>query len=198
MQVQAGFAEQAGAFILRQQTAASPTSTMQRLPSGYPSRESSAVLEEFPRHIGCTYVLIVKLISISEIAAMSMRRSKSTDGPRARRRFLAMHQLLDFPINETDTISVVEGSQASLFAAGSAPYKIPASPEWDRRMLAGRLEMVLLDQSDPSDDVVGTAELMLAPLISRRGVTATVPLYDAGGKVSAYLKASNQYTHRER
>ena len=198
MQVQARFAEQAGAFILRQQTAASPTSTMQRLPSGYPSRESSAVLEEFPRHIGCTYVLIVKLISISEIAAMSMRRSKSTDGPRARRRFLAMHQLLDFPINETDTISVVEGSQASLFAAGSAPYKIPASPEWDRRMLAGRLEMVLLDQSDPSDDVVGTAELMLAPLISRRGVTATVPLYDAGGKVSAYLKASNQYTHRER
>jgi len=64
-------------------------------------------------------------------------------------------------------------------------------------MLAGRLEMVLLDQSDPSDDVVGTAELMLAPLISRRGVTATVPLYDAGGKVSAYLKASNQYTQRE-
>ena len=195
MQVQARFAEQAGAFISRQQTAASPTSTMQRLPSAYPSRESSAVLEEFPRHIGCTYVLIVKLISISEIAAMSMPRAKSTDGPRVRRRFLAMHQLLDFPVNETDTISVVEGSQASLFAAGSAPYKIPASPEWDRRLLAGRLEMVLLDQSDPSDDVVGTAELMLAPLISRRGVTATVPLYDAGGKVSAYLKASDQYTH---
>jgi hypothetical protein len=34
-------------------------------------------------------------------------------------RLLAMHQLLDFPVNETDTISVVEGSQASLFAAGA-------------------------------------------------------------------------------
>jgi len=98
-----------------------------------------------------------------------------------------MHQLLDFPVNETDTLSVVEGSQASLFAAGAAPYKIPASPDWDRRMLAGRLEIVLLDQSDPSDDVVGTAEIMLAPLISRRGVTATVLLYDAGGQVSASM-----------
>ena len=36
-------------------------------------------------------------------------------------RLLAMHQLLDFPVNETDTISVVEGSQASLFAAGAPP-----------------------------------------------------------------------------
>ena len=197
MQVQARFSEQAGEFIAQQQAATSLSTSIQRRPSADSARESSALLEEFPRHIGCTYVLIVKLISISDIAAMSLRRttSASTDGPRARRRFLAMHQLLDFPVNETDTISVVEGSQASLFAAGAAPYKIPASPEWDRRLLAGRLEMVLLDQSDPSDDVVGTAEVMLAPLISRRGVAATVPLYDAGGQVSAYLKASEPVTY---
>ena len=53
------------------------------------------------------------------------------------------------------------------------------------RKLAGRLELVLLDQSDPSDDVVGTGQLMLAPLLSRRGITGTLLLCDAGGQVSA-------------
>jgi len=192
VQVQARIAEQARNFLARQQATSSP-STIQRSPSAAQdrAREKTCLLEDFPRHVGCTYVLIVKLVSISNIAAMPTRRSGTGGGdstaPRARRRFLAMHQLLDFPVNETDTLSVVEGSQASLFAAGAAPYKIPASPDWDRRMLAGRLEIVLLDQSDPSDDVVGTAEIMLAPLISRRGVTATVLLYDAGGQVSASM-----------
>jgi len=193
--VHAKFAERARDFISRQQAAASPsavsTSSLQRRPSGAADRkqEQVALLEEFPRHVGCTYVLVVKLVSIADIAAMSKRRSEGSSGSssRARRRFLALHQLLDFPVADTDTISVVEGSQASLFAAGAAPYKIPASPEWDRRLLAGRLELVLLDQSDPSDDVVGTADVMLAPMISRRGLAGTVPLYDAGGQVSARL-----------
>jgi hypothetical protein len=185
--VHARFAERAREFISRQQAAGSTPTSLQRRPSAATDKqEQTQLLEEFPRHVGCTYVLVIKLISISDIASMSSRRSEGS-GSRARRRFVGMHQLLDFPVSDTDVISVVEGSQASLFSAGAAPYKIPASPEWDRRLLAGRLELVLLDQSDPSDDVVGTADLMLAPLISRRGIAGMVPLYDAGGKVSAQM-----------
>jgi len=50
---------------------------------------------------------------------------------------------------------------------------------------------VLLDQSDPSDDVVGTGQLMLAPLLSRRGITGTLLLCDAGGQVIVYAALSH-------
>ena len=195
VQIQASIAEQARHFVSRQQVAASSSpGSIQRLPSAAgldKTREKTALLEEFSRHVGCTYVLVVKILSVSESKSgrVASGRASATDaGPKSRRRFVALHQLLDFPVNETDTISVVAGSQASLFAAGAAPYKIPANPEWDRRLIAGRLEMVLVDQSDPSDEAVGSADLLLTPLTSRRGITATVPLLDSAGQVSAYFE----------
>ena len=151
VQVHAQITELARGFIARQQVGASSS------PSAFPRTASSAaaagkahdvaLLEEFPRHLGCTYVLVVKIISVSEkVGGMEELKRLASGGAEvqsrmSRRRLVVLHQLLDFPFNETDTISVVEGTQASLFEAGAAPYKIPASADWDRRLIGGRLEM---------------------------------------------------------
>ena len=127
VQVHAQITELARGFIARQQVGASSS------PSAFPRTASSAaaagkahdvaLLEEFPRHLGCTYVLVVKIISVSEkVGGMEELKRLASGGAEvqsrmSRRRLVVLHQLLDFDC-ATEGRRVDGGTESAVPDAG--------------------------------------------------------------------------------
>lgn len=145
------------------------------------------VLEAMSRTVGSSYALTVRVVSLSDVRAGALMAFTMAGGPRAR--LYTMHQLLEFDVAETDSVKVLDGTTASFFNKGSARYVVPCDAEWDKRLLGHRLEFCVLDESDFAGEAyVGMASLLLSPLLSRRGMRASLSLFDPDGQVSGTLK----------
>ena len=136
---------------------------------GGAGNERTDLMEPFVRKVGYTYSLTVKILAVSGVKGGGKRHC------------YAMHQFLDFPPSETDTLVVTDESNFS-FMKGTASYPVPCIAAWDKKLLSRRLDVCIFDDSPAlpaglealeDDGLIGSASVLMAPLLTHRGCKAS-------------------------
>jgi hypothetical protein len=141
----------------------------------------------FQRRLGSTYMLHVEVNGVSGLRG----GSKSSAG----RAVFAMFQLLDSEVSETEVVKT-DSAGGARFTGGQTSVAIPATAEWDKRLLAQRLEVCVFDEDEdgaPGGGYVGVARLLLAPLLSHRTVRSVEPLYGFDDLLAGYVTIRAQW-----
>ncbi|EKX54480.1 hypothetical protein GUITHDRAFT_160681 [Guillardia theta CCMP2712] len=131
-----------------------------------------------------------KIKSVVGLESRSVSFDKSKFGA-VQRKVSVMFQVLDFPVAETRTVPIIEGSKSSSFDDETKSFPIPTDSSWNQRtcgiLCAGQFRQVGIccscgcDWSTEfvSDDYIGSCRLSLAPLFSKRGLHSDLKIRDS-------------------